>query len=181
MCHMSGVTCHMSHVRCHVSGDTCQVPCLFFLTKWWSLSMAGLLSTGPIPSSFPQRKGNSKTAWWRESKFCAISSIFVAYFGLISIYKIFVLIFQVTEENVVGHLQMFCALVVFRRINWPKNSYLRNNKNKHRHAYITTYRPNQSGMWKSNLKSTVEEEITKILNRLGAYSFSWSTRRLPQS
>ena len=63
--YVSHVTCHMSHVSCHVSGVMCQVSCvrchvsLFsfffsssFLTKWWSLSGEGLLSTGPTPSSF---------------------------------------------------------------------------------------------------------------------------------
>ena len=35
--HMSHVTCHVSHVMCH----------MFFWTKWWSLSVEGLLSTRP--------------------------------------------------------------------------------------------------------------------------------------
>ena len=41
------VTCHMSRVTFHVK--------LFFWgggAKWWSLSLEGLLSTGPTPSSF---------------------------------------------------------------------------------------------------------------------------------
>ena len=41
-CHVSRVTCHMSHVTCHV---------FFVRTKLWSLSVEGLLSTGPTPSS----------------------------------------------------------------------------------------------------------------------------------
>ena len=45
MCHVSHVTCHMSHVMCHMS-------LLFFWTNLWSLSVEGLLSTGPTPSSF---------------------------------------------------------------------------------------------------------------------------------
>ena len=65
-CHVSHVTCHMSHVTCHVSRvTTChlsRVRChmshvffssyFFFRIKWWSLSVEGLLSTGPTPSSF---------------------------------------------------------------------------------------------------------------------------------
>ena len=39
---MSRVTCHMSHVF-----FLC-----FYLAKWWSLLVEGLLSTGPTPSSF---------------------------------------------------------------------------------------------------------------------------------
>ena len=41
-CHLSRVMCHMSHVTSHR---------YFFLTNWWSLSVEGLLSTGPTPSS----------------------------------------------------------------------------------------------------------------------------------
>ena len=54
MCHVSHVTCHMSHVICHMSRVTCHVShvLIFFFTKWWSLSVEGLLSTGPTPSSF---------------------------------------------------------------------------------------------------------------------------------
>ena len=40
------VKCHVSHVTCHVSHVT-----FFFRTKWWTLSVKGLLSTGPTPSS----------------------------------------------------------------------------------------------------------------------------------
>ena len=50
MCHIhvSHVTCHVSHVMCHISCVTCHVSHVtFFLTKWWSLSVEGLLSTGP--------------------------------------------------------------------------------------------------------------------------------------
>ena len=53
---MSHVTCHVSHVMCHMSCVTCHVSCVkchfFLLTKWWSLLVEGLLSMGPIPSSF---------------------------------------------------------------------------------------------------------------------------------
>ena len=45
-CHVSHFTCLMSHVTCH------NFVLLFFWTKWWSLSVEGLLSTGPTPSSF---------------------------------------------------------------------------------------------------------------------------------
>ena len=48
MCHVSHVTCHVSHVTCHVL----LVTFFLFLTKLWSLSVEGLLSTGPTPSSF---------------------------------------------------------------------------------------------------------------------------------
>jgi hypothetical protein len=52
-CHMSHVTCHMSYVTCNVSCVTCHIFYLiFFRTKWWGLSMEGLLSTRPTPSSF---------------------------------------------------------------------------------------------------------------------------------
>ena len=50
MCHVSRVTCHVSHVTCHMSHFLSFF--LFFRTKWWSLSLEGLLSTGPTPSSF---------------------------------------------------------------------------------------------------------------------------------
>ena len=49
--HVSRVTCHMSHVMCHMSHF------FFFWTKCWSLSVEGLLLTGPTPSSFSY-KGN---------------------------------------------------------------------------------------------------------------------------
>ena len=53
-CHVSRVPCHMSHVACHVSHVMCHVSHFFFiyiyffcfLTKWWSLSVEGLSSTG---------------------------------------------------------------------------------------------------------------------------------------
>ena len=38
---MSRVTCHVSHVTSH----------FFFLTQWQSLSVEGMLSMGPTPSS----------------------------------------------------------------------------------------------------------------------------------
>ena len=38
-------TCHVSRVTCHMS----QV--IFFLTQWQSLSVEGMLSMGPTPSS----------------------------------------------------------------------------------------------------------------------------------
>ena len=51
-CHMSRVTCHVSCVACHVSNVICHFSHIyFFQTKWWSLSVEGLLSTGPTPSS----------------------------------------------------------------------------------------------------------------------------------
>ena len=54
---MSRVTCHLSRVTCHMSHVTCLMShvmffCFFFLIKWRSLSVEGLLSTGPTPSSF---------------------------------------------------------------------------------------------------------------------------------
>ena len=53
-CHMSHVMCHMSHVTCHVSHVTCHLSQLKKKkwTKWWSLWVEGLLSTGHTPSSF---------------------------------------------------------------------------------------------------------------------------------
>ena len=55
-CHVSCFMCHMSRVMtCHVSRVTCNFfsffLLLFFRTKWWSLLVEGLLSTGPTPSS----------------------------------------------------------------------------------------------------------------------------------
>ena len=55
-CHMSRVMCHMSRVTCHMSRFFSRFFLLFFFfsffqTKWWSLSVEGLLSTGPTPSS----------------------------------------------------------------------------------------------------------------------------------
>ena len=44
---VSGVMRHMSGVRCHMAG----VGCHFFIIKWWSLLLEGLLSVGPTPSS----------------------------------------------------------------------------------------------------------------------------------
>ena len=46
-CHVSCVTCHVSHVTCHMYFYFF----IFFLTKCWSLSLEGLLSTGPTPST----------------------------------------------------------------------------------------------------------------------------------
>ena len=42
---MSRVTSHVSRVTCHIFFCFC-----FFLTKWWSSSVEGLLSRGPTPS-----------------------------------------------------------------------------------------------------------------------------------
>ena len=54
MCQVTRVTCQMSNVKCHMSRVTCHVSLFFFFLfwiKWWSLSVEGLLSTGPTPSS----------------------------------------------------------------------------------------------------------------------------------
>ena len=51
ICHMSCVTCHMSHVTCHMS-CVAIIFSFLFRTKWWSLLVEGLLSTGSTPSSF---------------------------------------------------------------------------------------------------------------------------------
>ena len=69
MCHISPVTFHLSPVMCHLSPVTCHFFftlkkikwILFFmlqriLTKWWSYSVEGLLSTGHTPSSFKCNK-----------------------------------------------------------------------------------------------------------------------------
>ena len=51
-CHVSCVTCHMSHVPCHVSQVMCHMSHFSFsFAKWWSLSVEGLLLTGPTPSN----------------------------------------------------------------------------------------------------------------------------------
>ena len=41
-------TCHVSRVTCHIY---IYIYIFFFFTKWWSLLVEGLLSTGPTPSS----------------------------------------------------------------------------------------------------------------------------------
>ena len=46
------VTCHMSHVKIFFFTFFLFFLSLNFLTKWWSQSVEGLLSTGPNPSSF---------------------------------------------------------------------------------------------------------------------------------
>ena len=46
---MLHVTCHMSNIPCHMSCVTCY---FFLQTKWWSLLVEGLLSTGPTQSSW---------------------------------------------------------------------------------------------------------------------------------
>ena len=64
---MSCVTCHVSHVTCHVSHVTCHMSLFFFFlfrTKWWSLSVEGLLSTGPTPSLVYSQKWPNM---WGES------------------------------------------------------------------------------------------------------------------
>ena len=61
MCHVSRVTCHMSRVTCH----NFFYYLFFFWTKWWSLSVEGLLSTGPTPSSFVKSWGLET---WFESR-----------------------------------------------------------------------------------------------------------------
>ena len=55
-CHMSCVTCHMSCVMCQKLRVTCQISCVkkfmfFFYKNLLSISLEGLLSTGPTPSS----------------------------------------------------------------------------------------------------------------------------------
>ena len=68
--HLSPVTCHMSPITCIVShGFFCNIfvsYCkkyivktnilflfhFYYLTRWWSYLVKGLLSTGPNPSSF---------------------------------------------------------------------------------------------------------------------------------
>ena len=64
------VTCHMSRVTCHMS----RVKCFFFVffTKWWSLSVEGLLSTGPTLSSLC-----SFTAWKVSVLHCHCHCLFV--------------------------------------------------------------------------------------------------------
>ena len=47
-CHMSHVTCHMLHVNCHLLRVKCHIYFFFCRTKWWSQSVEGLLSMGPI-------------------------------------------------------------------------------------------------------------------------------------
>ena len=79
---VSHVTCHLSCVMCHLSPVTCKKnPIIFFflflrkknLTKWWSKSMKGLLSTGPTLSSL-----------WEERYFprCCHSILSATYFPI---------------------------------------------------------------------------------------------------
>jgi hypothetical protein len=54
-CHISGVTGQVSNVTCHVSCVMCNVSCvrcIYFLDKLLDLVVEGLLSPGPIPSTF---------------------------------------------------------------------------------------------------------------------------------
>ena len=46
--------CHVSHVTCHMSYEI--VFFFFFLTKWSSSLVEGLLSTGPNLSSFQMNR-----------------------------------------------------------------------------------------------------------------------------
>ena len=63
---MSHVTCRMAHVTCHMSRVTCN----FFLTKWWSSSVEGLLSTGPTPSSLYRLYVTILTYEWTLINLC---------------------------------------------------------------------------------------------------------------
>ena len=58
-CRMSHVTCPMSHVTCHMS----LFFLLFFWTKWWSLLVEGLVSTGPTPSSLETLPSSKRATW----------------------------------------------------------------------------------------------------------------------
>ena len=49
MCHMSGVSCKVSRVSCHVSSVKF-LP--ISINIYWSLSVKGLIVTGPTPSGF---------------------------------------------------------------------------------------------------------------------------------
>ena len=73
MCHVSCVTCHMSYVTCHMSRVTCHVSYvkkkkLKNVIKWWSLSVEGLLSTGPTPSSLVLKMRYIKQVGDREDE-----------------------------------------------------------------------------------------------------------------
>ena len=51
MCHVSCVTCLVSRIMCHMSHVTIfKILKFYFFTKWWSLSVERLLSTGPTLS-----------------------------------------------------------------------------------------------------------------------------------
>ena len=80
MCHVSHVTCHVSHFTCHVSRDICN----FFLSKWWSLLVKGLLSKGPTPFSFnvlvcffKMSDGNSNIMFLKKSKLNSNPTLYV--------------------------------------------------------------------------------------------------------
>ena len=84
MCHVSHVTCHLSPVTCHLSPVNCHLSHVnFFLhyykkkwhykkywSKWWSLLVEGLLSTGPTPSSLFLFNSKYPKSWW--SPICSI-------------------------------------------------------------------------------------------------------------
>ena len=68
---MSHIMCHVSHVTCHLSHVTLFYSSFLFRTKWWSLLVEGLLSTGPTPSSLKsfQLSGqkNHATSWDKKN------------------------------------------------------------------------------------------------------------------
>ena len=67
VCHVSCVTCHMSHVTFFS---------FFFLTKWWSFLVEGLLSTGPTPFSlFVKAKWNYLTPLCNKLMACFLVTI----------------------------------------------------------------------------------------------------------
>ena len=67
---MSCVTCHVFCVTCYMSGVTCHFFfSSFFRTKWWSLSVEGLLSTGPTPSSSLINKVTQSSFSSKSSKY----------------------------------------------------------------------------------------------------------------
>ena len=70
MCHMSHVTCYMSHVMCHVSHVMCHTSYFFFLTKWWTLLVEGLLSMGPTRSSLNRFFINFNSDFWVLAQKC---------------------------------------------------------------------------------------------------------------
>ena len=52
MCHVSPVTCHLSKYFIFLFYEKKNLSFRKNWTKWWSLSLEGMLSTGPTPSSF---------------------------------------------------------------------------------------------------------------------------------
>ena len=85
---MSPVTRQVSSVTCQVSG----VIFFFFLTNWGSLSVKGLLSMGPTPSSYWKRmenlsqKGSPASIYLEQPILLLILTLLQSYFECVYVF-----------------------------------------------------------------------------------------------